>query len=322
MVSNMNIVETEGVKKYYPVRGTIFSRQKRFIKALDGISLNIEKGEIYSLVGETGSGKTTLGKILVGLIPPTEGAVKIDGIDIYSLRKKEIKQLRKKVQMIFQDPYESLDPKYKVKDIIEEPLKFNHIEYSKDRIIELLDFVSLKPPEDFINKYPFQLSGGQRQRVAIARALAISPEFIIADEPVSMLDASIRANFLNILKDMNRNYNLSILMITHDISIASYMGKRISVLYRGKIVEQGSTYEIIKNPLHPYTIALIESIPLIGKRDKEVHIKDEISSNIPVDKGCNFYPRCPFAMDICKEKEPELEVISQNHLVACFLYKQ
>ncbi|MFP3255186.1 MAG: ABC transporter ATP-binding protein, partial [Thermoplasmata archaeon] len=289
----MNIVEAEGVKKYFPVKGSILRREKRFIKALDGVSLSIEKGEIYSIVGETGSGKTTLGRILIGLITPTEGSVKIDNIDIFSIGKSEMREIRKRVQIIFQDPYGSLNPRMRIRDIVSEPLKLNRMEYSTEKIARVMEDVGLKPASDFMDRYPHQLSGGQRQRVAIARALAISPEFIVADEPVSMLDVSIRANFLNMMREMNKKYNVSMLMITHDISVASYIGRRISVLYLGKVVEQGENDDIIKNPLHPYTRALMEAIATLGKKEKELHIKGEIPNPMDIPKGCRFHPRCP-----------------------------
>ncbi|MGC8861008.1 MAG: ABC transporter ATP-binding protein [Thermoplasmata archaeon] len=317
----MFIVEAEGIKKYFPVKGSFLKREKKFVKALDGVSLNIDKGEIYSLVGETGSGKTTFGRILIGLIEPTEGTVKIDGVDIFSVGKREMKEIRKRVQIIFQDPYGSLNPRMRVKDTVAEPLKLNRIPYDEGRIARVLEDVGLKPAADFMERYPHQLSGGQRQRVAIARALAISPEFIVADEPVSMLDVSIRANFLNMMRDLNRKYNVSMLMITHDISVASYIGKRISVLYLGKVVESGDKEEIIKNPMHPYTRALMEAIATLGKKEKEVHIKGEIPNPMDIPKGCRFHPRCPFAMDICRELEPNLVEISSKHSVACHLYR-
>ncbi|MCI4434314.1 MAG: ATP-binding cassette domain-containing protein [Euryarchaeota archaeon] len=317
----MNIVEAEGVKKYFPVKGSILRREKRFIKALDGVSLSIEKGEIYSIVGETGSGKTTLGRILIGLITPTEGSVKIDNIDIFSIGKSEMREIRKRVQIIFQDPYGSLNPRMRIRDIVSEPLKLNRMEYSTEKIARVMEDVGLKPASDFMDRYPHQLSGGQRQRVAIARALAISPEFIVADEPVSMLDVSIRANFLNMMREMNKKYNVSMLMITHDISVASYIGRRISVLYLGKVVEQGENDDIIKNPLHPYTRALMEAIATLGKKEKELHIKGEIPNPMDIPKGCRFHPRCPYAMDICREVEPDLVEISNKHSVACHLYR-
>jgi len=321
MVNNMYIVEAYGVKKYFRVKGSFLEKERRYIKAIDGVSIKIEKGEIYSLVGETGSGKTTFGRILIGLIEPTEGTVKIDGVDIFSVGRKKMKEIRKRVQIIFQDPYGSLNPRMKVRDTVAEPLKLNKIDYNDEKIAILLEEVGLKPASDFMERYPHQLSGGQRQRVAIARALSLSPEFIVADEPVSMLDVSIRANFLNMMKELNKKYNLSMLMITHDISVASYVGQKLSVVYLGKVLEQGEKNEIIKNPLHPYTKALMEAIATLGKKEKEVHIKGDIPNPINIPKGCRFHPRCPFAMDICREIEPDLIEISDTHSVACHLYK-
>lgn len=318
----MYIVEAINVKKYFPVKGSFFSRERKFIKALDGVTLGVNKGEIYSLVGETGSGKTTFGRILIGLIEPTDGIVKIDGVDIFSAGKRGMREIRKRVQIIFQDPYGSLNPRMRVKDIVAEPLKLNKIDFTMDTIEKVMEDVGLKPASDFMDRYPHQLSGGQRQRVAIARALAISPEFIVADEPVSMLDVSIRANFLNLMKDMNRKYNVSMLMITHDISVASYVGRRISVLYLGKVVEEGEKEDIIKNPMHPYTRALMEAVATLGKKEKEVHIKGEIPNPMEIPRGCRFHPRCPYAMDICREIEPELIPVTDGHRVACHLYRK
>ncbi len=315
----MNILETQNLKKYFPVRRKIFGKEE-YVKALDGVSISIEKGEIYSIVGETGSGKTTLARIITGLTEPTDGKVFVDGIDIFSLKKSELKNFRKKVQIIFQDPYGSLNPRFKVKDIVEEPLKLNKLRFDENKIINVLENVGLKPAEDFLNRYPHQLSGGQRQRVAIARALAVDPEFIVADEPVSMLDVSIRANFLNLMMDMNRKLGISVMMITHDISVATYVAKRLSVLYLGKIVETGSKYDITNNSLHPYTQALFQAIPTLGKKEKDVKILGDIPNPMNIPKGCRFHNRCPYAMDICRIKEPPLKEIKQGHFVACHLY--
>ncbi|MEM3192022.1 MAG: ATP-binding cassette domain-containing protein [Candidatus Parvarchaeota archaeon] len=316
----MNIIEAKDIKKYFPVKKSFFKREEKVIKALDGIDFVLGKGKISSLVGETGSGKTTFGRILVGLTPPTSGTVKIEGVDISNIKRKEMRDIRKKIQIIFQDPFSSLNPRMKVKNIVEEPLKLNHIEFDEEKIIKVLEDVDLKPASDFLNRYPHELSGGQRQRVAIARALAIAPEFIVADEPVSMLDVSIRANFLNLIKKLNSKYNVSLLMITHDISIAAYIGEEISILYLGKIIERGMTKEVINNPLHPYTVALMDAIPTLGKKDKEIRIKGDIPNPIDIPPGCRFSPRCPAAMEVCKQVEPELKEMAQGHFVACHLY--
>jgi len=317
----MNVVEAKEIRKYFPVKESIFNRKVRVVKALDGVDLNIEKGQISSLVGETGSGKTTLGRILVGLVEPTAGSIKIEGVDITSISRKQLKEIRKRTQIIFQDPFSSLNPRMKVKDTIEEPLKLNHIDFDQEKIFRIMQAVDLKPPEDFLNRYPHELSGGQKQRVAIARALVMSPDFIVADEPVSMLDVSIRANFLNLIRRLNAEYNVSLLMITHDVSIASYIGKEISILYLGKIVERGETKEVINNPLHPYTRALMDAIPTLGKKEKEIEIKGEIPNPINIPPGCRFNPRCPVAMEICKEVEPVLKEVGKGHFVSCHLYK-
>ncbi len=316
----MKMIEASDVKKYYPVKNTLFSRTGRYVRALDGVSLSVDKGVIHSLVGETGSGKSTFGRIVMALTSPTGGIVKIDGVDLFSLKKKDMKSMRKRIQIIFQDPYSSLNPKLKIRASITEPLKLNHIEYDEKKIAAAVESVGLKPAEDYLDRFPGELSGGQRQRAAIARAFAISPELIVADEPVSMVDVSIRADFLNLLKETNRKENLTVLLITHDLFVASYISDRISVLYLGKIVEESDKNGIVGHPLHPYTQALLDSIPVLGEGEREVNIKGEIPNPIDVPPGCRFHPRCPFVMDKCRQVEPEFKEIETGHFVSCHLY--
>ena len=316
----MKMIEAKNVKKYFPLKKSILSRNDRYLKALDGISLEIEKGVIHSLVGETGSGKTTFGRIVMALTPPTSGTVKVDGIDLFSLKKNEMKLMRKRIQIIFQDPYSSLNPKLKIRSSITEPLKLNHVKFDEKMVTDVVESVGLKPASDYLDRFPGEMSGGQRQRAAIARAFAISPELIIADEPVSMVDVSIRADFLNLLRETNRSENLTVLLITHDLFVASYISDKISVLYLGKIVEEGSKEDIIERPLHPYTKALLDSIPILGMSEREVKIKGEIPNPIDLPAGCRFHPRCPFSEDKCRQIEPEYREIQKGHFVACHLY--
>lgn len=309
------------LKKYFQPRGRLAAGSK-VIKALDGVSLSIEKGEIHSVVGETGSGKSTLGRIIAGLIEPTDGAVILDEVDMFNSSRSTLRELRKRVQIVFQDPYASLNPRFSVRQIIEEPLKLNNIQYDKQKLLIMLRKVGLTPAEDFINRYPHELSGGQRQRVSIARSLVIDPEFIIADEPVSMLDASMRVSFLNLIAEIQKERQITMIMISHDISTAYYLSNRISVLYLGKIVESGLKDDVVTNPLHPYTKALIQAIPKLGKLEhKEVEIVGNIKSSSSDISGCKFRDRCVFAFEKCSEEEPELRQVESNHTVACHLFK-
>ncbi len=291
------------------------------IRALDGVNLTVNKGEIHSIVGETGSGKSTLGRIVAGLIEPTSGSVELNGVDMFNSSRSTLRELRKKVQIIFQDPYSSLNPRFSVKKIVEEPLKLNDINFEQQRILEMLGRVGLTPPEQFINRYPHELSGGQRQRVSIARSLIIEPDFIIADEPVSMLDASMRVSFLNLIADIQKEREISMIMISHDISTAYYLSKMISVLYLGKIVESGRKDDVVKDPMHPYTKALIQAIPHLGKlENKEVGILGNIKSSGSELEGCQFRDRCVFAFARCEKEEPLLREVKQDHSVSCHLY--
>ncbi len=317
----MNVIgRASDLRKYFPIGKSLFGREEKFVKAVDGVDIDVYEGEMHSLVGETGSGKTTIGKLFTGLLTPTSGRILIDGKELASTNKREMRSIRTKVQMIFQDPYASLDPRFTVRQSVEEPLNLNKASHGADYVKELLEEAGLFPAADFLNRYPHQLSGGQRQRVAVARGLALRPKFIIADEPVSMLDVSIRADFLKLMKKLTRVHKTSFLLITHDLSSASYVGGRISVLYLGKVVETGSQKELVSDPLHPYTQALMQAIPTLGKRITEAKIKGEIPNSADIPSGCRFHPRCLFATEKCTREEPELKLIARDHSVACHLY--
>ncbi len=319
-VIEMEILKVDGLRKHYRKKGRA-GRGVSVVRALDGVTMSVDRGEIYAVVGETGSGKSTLGRIVVGLLEPTEGSVKIDGSDIFASGNSVLRNMRRTVQIIFQDPYSSLNPRFNVKQIVEEPLKLNRIPFTMDDVLDSLRTVGLIPAEDFLPRYPHEMSGGQRQRVAIARSIVMKPEFIVADEPVSMLDASMRASFLDMIAALRKERGISMMLISHDISTAYYASDRTGVLYLGKIVEEGRTDRIVEKPLHPYTKALIQAIPSLGKVvEKKVDIKGTMRSATGQLRGCQFRDRCIFAMQKCEEEEPELHEAEKGHFVACHLY--
>jgi len=322
------VIKVTDLIKWFPVRtgffSTIFSSKQQFLRAVDGISFNIREGEIFGLAGESGSGKTTTGRVLLRLIEPTSGSVLFKNEDLTTLTEAELKPLRQKIQMIFQDPYESLNPRMTISDIISEPLNVQGIGSETEReekVRMVLEAVELIPPEEFLYRYPHELSGGQRQRVAVARAFILDPEFIVADEPVSMLDVSIRAEILNLMFSMVEKYSTSFLYITHDLALARHVCDQIAIMYLGKIMEKASTEKIVYEPLHPYTKALISAVPVPDPTAEriEVVIKGEIPSPINPPPGCRFHTRCPIAEKICREKEPPLIDVGGEHMVACHL---
>ena len=318
------IVRLEDVWVRYPLsRSGLLSTT--YLYAVNGVTLGFEKGKIEGVIGESGSGKSTLGRTALRLIQPYRGKVYWDDIDVTKLPERKLRKLRKDFQLIQQDPYGALDPRLTVYDIVSEGLRVHKLVSSKEEereiVLKTLASVKLSPPEVFAEKKPDELSGGQRQRVAIARALVMRPKFIVADEPVSMLDASTRGQILEIIKDIRDKYGTSMMFITHDIAIASYISDTISVIYGGTIVERADSDTIVKKPLHPYTMALIQAVPNPDPDMpiKEPNIKGEVEPILGEPKGCVFYKRCPLAKDICKTKKPQLREVENGHYVACHL---
>ncbi len=321
------LIEVKGMKKWFPVNtgflSSLLYKQELYVKAVDGVTFDIKKGEILVLAGESGCGKTTTGRCVLYLEPPTEGNVFYAGINLGELDRNEMKELRKRMQITFQDPYESLNPKQSIYGIVSEPLTVHKIPLTpsqrRERVLEALENVALTPPEDYIDRYPHELSGGQRQRISIARALILHPEFMVADEPVSMLDVSIRAEILNLLLKLREELGLTYLFITHDLAVATYIADRIGIMYLGKIMEIGPAHDVAFNPQHPYTRALISAVPSgdpTVKRRVE-SLKGEPPSPINVPPGCRFHPRCPYAQDICAREMPEERDMGNGHFVAC-----
>jgi len=337
IVKDDHIIKVEGLKKHFlPHQGlaqSVFGKGKavRVVKAVDGVSFSITRGEIFGLIGESGSGKTTTGKLVMKLIEPTSGKMIFDGEDCTHLDGNALQAYRRKVQMIFQDPYASMNPRFKIRDVLAEPLVIHGLKPDRlereAAIVRALEEVKMTPPADYMARYPHMLSGGQRQRVATARTLILNPVMLVADEPVSMIDLSTRAEILHMMKEVQRDLGLSYLYITHDLSTARYFTDRIAVMYLGRIVEMGKADDIIDNPLHPYTKALIEAVPepATGKVKiiKELPISGEIPSPANVPPGCRFHTRCPYAKAECSEAaEPELQDIGGGHMHACRRWKE
>ena len=321
-----NLLEIRDLKKYFDAgRPGLFSRQTKYVHAVDGVSLTLQRSEVIALVGESGCGKSTLSLLLMGLEEPTAGSIFFEGRDITRVKDHERKELRRKIQMVFQDPYESLNPTQSIEEIINEPLLVHGIGKDKqerdERVKKAMEDAGLKPAEVYLSRFPHELSGGQRQRVVIAAALVLEPEILLADEPVSMLDVSIRAEILNLLRDLRQKRGISIVFITHDLSTVAYFADRIAVMYLGRIVETGLTAEVLKNPQHPYTKALLSVVPVPNPRlrRERVILQGETPNPANIPGGCRFHPRCPVAVEKCKATDPAVVALSQTHQAACLL---
>jgi len=322
-----NILEVQNIKKYFPIRKGLLLREVGQVKAVDDISFTVRKGETLGLVGESGCGKSTLGRTLIRLYEPTSGEVQFQGQNFLKVRGEKLRRMRQDMQMIFQDPYASLDPRMTVGQILAQPFEIHGILKGKERIErikQLLEIVGLKASH--INRYPHEFSGGQRQRISIARAVALNPKLVIADEPVSALDVSIQAQVLNLMKDLQEKLNLTYVFISHDLSVIEHLCDRIAVMYLGKIVEIASRDELFSNPQHPYTQALIAAIPRVGtgKKKMKKSLAGEMPSPINPPSGCPFHTRCPHKMDICVQKLPGLNNHNKaepQHRAACWLYE-
>jgi len=325
------LLEVEDLVVRYPIaRGLVGSaarRPQRNVHAVEGVSLSLQPGEMLALVGESGCGKTTTAQAVLRLVDPVSGSIRFDGQDLVPLGPRELRPIRRRIQVVYQDPYESLDPRFRVRGVVEEPLLIHRLGGSKseraERVREALLRVGLSPPELYLERYPHELSGGQRQRVAIAAALVLEPDVLVADEPVSMLDVSVRAGVLNVLDGL-REQGLAILMITHDLSTAARFAQRIAVMYLGRIVEEGPASAVVENPQHPYTKALLSVVPRRDPRDRQRPqiLKGETPDAVAIPTGCRFHPRCPVAIERCTHDDPALERpagVETGHRAACLL---
>ena len=324
--SDEYLVEVRDLKKWFPVQTSfidqMFSKQLDYVRAVDGVSFKIRRGEVLGLAGESGSGKTTIGRVTIGLEEKTEGEVYFDGMDISALGSEDLRKLRRRMQVIFQDPLASLNPRMSLGEAIMQGLKIHYpesAEQHRDIALEMMEKVGLTPARFYFNKFPHQISGGQRQRVVIARALITKPDLVLADEPIAMADVSVRALLLDLMIQLKKEFNLTYLFITHDLATAKYICDQIGVLYLGRIAEMGDLRDVYSVPLHPYTQALLAAVPVPDPHERRTQPmpKGEIPNPIHPPSGCRFHPRCPFAQDICSQEEPQLRELLPGHQVAC-----
>ncbi|MCC0659965.1 MULTISPECIES: dipeptide ABC transporter ATP-binding protein [unclassified Clostridioides] len=322
MKKEESLLKVEGLKKYFEVNSGLFNKEVKYVKAVDGVSFDLKKGETLAIVGESGCGKSTTGRAILRLIEKTEGTVEFNGIDIYKLEKEELRKLRPKMQMIFQDPYSSLNPRLNVEQIVSEAvIEHNLVPKSeiKENILNIIENCGLS--KYHLNRKPGEFSGGQRQRIGIARALALNPEFIVCDEPVSALDVSIQSQIINLLMDLQDKYKLSYLFISHDLSVVNHIAHRVCVMYLGSVIEIATKEELYLYSQHPYTKALMSAVPVQDPtiQKNRIILKGDIPSPTNPPSGCKFHTRCPYCKEICKIEVPALKEISKNHLVACHL---
>lgn len=319
--STIPLIRVDHMKKFYPIKGGIITHTTGYVKAVDDVSFSIMEGETLGLVGESGCGKSTIGRQLVGLETPTAGAIYYRGRNLSGLKKSEMRQIRTKLQMVFQDPYSSLNPRKHIYEILAQPMLYHGISDKNtvlNDIVRILDMVGL--PRNVLGRYPHEFSGGQRQRIGIAKALSLNPEFIVCDEPVSALDVSIQAQILNLLKSLQKELNLTLLFVGHGLGAVNYVSDRIAVMYLGRIVEAGEAGEIFGNPVHPYTKALLDAVPVPDPEERERKkglLTGEIGSSIDPPSGCRFHPRCSCATDICAQREPQIQEAAKGHFAAC-----
>jgi oligopeptide transport system ATP-binding protein len=325
--SPVNLVEVRNLKMYFPIRRGLLQKHVGDVKAVDGISFDVHKGETLGLVGESGCGKSTTGRSILQLYRPTDGSVLFKGLELTKLDGDKLRRQRREMQMIFQDPYASLNPRMTVGSIVAEPLEVHNIGTKAERLERvryLLQVVGLNPY--FINRYPHEFSGGQRQRIGVARALAVNPSFIVCDEPISALDVSIQAQIINMLEDLQEQFGLTYLFIAHDLSVVRHISDRIAVMYLGKIMELADRDELYRNPMHPYTQALLSAVPIpdpvIEEQRRRIILEGDVPSPANPPRGCHFSTRCPKAMDVCRETEPAFKDYGNGHFVSCWLYPQ
>jgi oligopeptide transport system ATP-binding protein len=319
----MSLLEIEELKKYFPVGDGLFSRNRGLVKAVDGVSLSIEEGETLGLVGESGCGKSTLGRAILRLIEPTSGQVCFQGKNLVAMSQRELRDMRRQMQIIFQDPYASLNPRMRVGDIIGEGLEIHKLAKGKakrERVMELLYQVGLR--EDHYDRYPHEFSGGQRQRIGIARALAVSPKFIVCDEPVSSLDVSIQAQIINLLQELQEKMHLTYLFISHDLRVVEHISHRVAIMYLGKVVEIAKSETIYTDAKHPYTRALLSAVPMVDAKLKKerVILQGDVPSPVHPPPGCSFHPRCSYRIEVCDKEEPRLEFDAARHGVSCHVF--
>jgi oligopeptide transport system ATP-binding protein len=319
----MSLLEIRDLKKHFPVGEGLFSRNKGAVKAVDGVSLTVEEGETLGIVGESGCGKSTLGRTILRLIEPTSGEVVFQGKNLVTMSQRELREMRRQMQIIFQDPYASLNPRMRVGDIVGEGLEIHKLAKGKakrDRVMELLHQVGLR--EDHYGRYPHEFSGGQRQRIGIARALAVNPKFIVADEPVSSLDVSIQAQIINLLQELQEKMHLTYFFISHDLRVVEHISHRVAIMYLGKIVEIAKSETIYQDAKHPYTRALLSSVPMldISQRKEHVVLQGDVPSPVHPPPGCAFHPRCAYREAICDKTEPPLDFAADGHGVACHVF--